>query len=130
MSGVFTWSNVARHALSHTYQLYRSTPGNRLVPFQSAAVFGASETHSCSPHAPSLWRTRCRDRHDTSIYPARHTECVTSFDINIHHLRLFLFRYLHMHINLPRQHTQHQVEHKERADDDEGDEVHPVPCTP
>lgn len=29
---------------------------------------------------------------------------------------------------LPGKHTQHQVEHEEGANDDEGDEVQPVPC--
>lgn len=29
---------------------------------------------------------------------------------------------------LPRKHTQHQVEHEEGADDDERNEVQPVPC--
>lgn len=32
--------------------------------------------------------------------------------------------------SLPWQHTQHKIEHEERANDDERDEVHPVPCTP
>lgn len=30
--------------------------------------------------------------------------------------------------DLPRQHTQNKVQHKKGADDDEGDEVQPVPC--
>lgn len=29
--------------------------------------------------------------------------------------------------SLPRKHTQHQVEHEKGANDDEGDEVQPVP---
>lgn len=32
--------------------------------------------------------------------------------------------------DLPRQHTQHEVQHKKGADDDEGDEVQPVPSVP
>lgn len=30
----------------------------------------------------------------------------------------------------PGEYTQDQVEHEERADDNEGDEVQPVPCVP
>lgn len=32
--------------------------------------------------------------------------------------------------DLPRQHTQHEVQHKKGANDDEGDEVQPVPSVP
>lgn len=78
-------------------------------------------------HTLSLFGELAADTHMTQVYTLHITSSPETSVKHVGTVSFYIFTHAH---NLPRQHTQHQVEHKERANDDEGDEVHPVPCTP
>lgn len=89
--------------------------GSRSVLVPPAAAGVASWRPACSPPSPSPWQILWRGRHWKPP-----SWCIIQTETST------LYRQEESHS--PRQDTQHQVQHKERANNDERNEVNPVPC--